>query len=702
MLQDDAGNPLTDTDTVEHGTQVRLDGAVSTFRIELATAILEDVEVKKTYRVDVERPPRILLSNLDQPHGTASDMQPFDGQSQEFETGPLATTLHLVGLIFLGVRDEANVNARPPMSIMTVSIREQNADGDGPGDTDLVVLDNPNNSDSGLRYFRVPSGKQITLQPDTSYYLYFKFANESGTRYYADFGATRDKDEDRTGIRGFTIANSSDADFSRQEGDIFRMELRGYAPFEDPDLKSMSIKEGSTALDLIPGFDPGITVYAVEASASSGATQLTIEYTGPTGGSVRVEDESGRRLEDADDVAPGFQVGLSGDGRRSAFVLEAASEHRVYTRSYRVEVFRDARRLVSNASNTQSGSFELAPGESVRMAFDTGPGHGTFINTVDITWAEFDPAVHDPSSLRVSLYWPAITSPEPAEPRFLYRLENPATITAGAANSFRTPSGTYLEPNSKYLLLIEAKDGHGGFLSLTGDRSEQGERRWSISRSGLVNPGFRTFVVGSTGDERFRHETTYEDVVDPVRFEVRGVKAAAPCAADECRASNFGARYWLYANHGGCGDRCWYQKFRTGPAPAGQQWVLRSVDLMLREAPMGSNHEVELWDSIRPSGGETARRPHEEIGTFRTPGNMDTAGIKTFTTTKKITLKPDTDYFIRVEPGSSRFGVTYTNSAAQDNNDPGWRIGTGHYVKKGPNAVLYAFSLRMRVNADLE
>ena len=699
VLQDDAGNPLTDTDPLEHGTQVRLDGAVTTFQIELADAVLEDVDVKKTYRLDVERPPKVLLSNLGLSFNPVHSAGPEDGDSQEFETGALATTLSSVGLILaLGVRDLNDLTARPPMSVMTVSIREQNTDGDGPGNTDLVVLDNPDNSDTGLKQFRVPAGSEIRLKPDTSYYLYFKFANEPGTEYYASFDGTRNFGEDRTGIRGFTIANSTDAD--TEEGSVFRMELLGYASFEDPDLKSMSIKEGSTALDLIPGFDPGITDYYVEAS--SGATQVTVAYTEPTGGSVRLEDDSGGRLEDADDVEPGFQVALSGDGRRSAFVLEATSENRAYTRAYRVEVFRGGGDLVSNASNAQSRWFELAPGETIQMALDTGPGHGAFLSRVDITWADFDPALHDPSSLRVSLYWPAINSPEFAEPRFMYRLRNPATITADAANQFRTPSGTYLEPNSKYLLRIEAKNGHGGFLSLTGDRSQQGDRGWSISDSGLVNP-YEGIVFASDGAEEIPFSRMlYEDVENPVRLAVRGVKAAAPCAAEECRASNFGARYWLYANHGGCGDRCWYQKFHTGPAAAGQQWVLRSVDLMLREAPMGSNHSVTLWDSVRPSGREVARRPHEEIGTFRIPGNMDTAGIKTFTTTKKITLKPDTDYFIRVAPGSSRFGVTYTNSAAQDNNDPGWRIGTGHYVRKGPNAVLYAFSLRMRVNADLE
>ena len=144
------------------------------------------------------------------------------------------------------------------------------------------------------------------------------------------------------------------------------------------------------------------------------------------------------------------------------------------------------------------------------------------------------------------------------------------------------------------------------------------------------------------------------------------------------------------------------QGFTTGPSPEGH--FLTDIGLQLNRAPgTPSNFIVTLW-----SADSQTARPAERLHVLNNPGDLSTAGVRTFRAAPDTVLEPDTTYFVHFSytwDGDEQTPIVEATADDREDADGlgGWRIADDWLsrTRGSPESwVPYRESVKISVNGS--
>ena len=405
--------------------------------------------------------------------------------AQAFTTGSRATSLDEIGFDI----DRAVGENLPTV---TVTIRASDADG-LPGES-LGTLTNPSSwkTDASHTRFAAPASG-IVLAARTTYFAVVDVTSPTTNAQAAAQFTTKTVDtEDAGATTGWSIADSALVRgrnvatwlATHTNADSRTISVHG-APVA-PTLVSAAVNGTALTLtfnaELATGSAPTGSAFTVRSSSGTdhtGTGTVTINAADPKQVSVTLNSavNHGDETLTVVYVKPGSSpLKDTGTGTGALAALEVANFS-----GQAVKNNTPPPALVSNTGQTASGF--LGVGGSANWAnaltFTTGGNAtGYTLHSVDVTLATGTPL----AATRVSIYETTGTPPAPTGSG-LHVLNNPASLTASAVNTFTADAGATLAANTTYAVVVDRSSGSGtaNIAKTTSNDEDSGAATgWSI------------------------------------------------------------------------------------------------------------------------------------------------------------------------------------------------------------------------------
>ena len=475
---DGTNQPLTDSNSITAGHQVSLGVGANIFKVKVTSS---DMIETTTYTVVVTRlTDSTFVKNT---HLTPDDILNI-GNSQDGRNGQRFTTgNHAAGYEITSARiyvDQVNYS---PGETLTVRIHK--FDGSATNDLGDIVaaLTTPTLTTEETNYFTAPAGTR--LEAATQYIVNFHSTGDVHTDF--SIGAVSSNTE--VGASDWRIENAYRFQGNLQSGGglSLMIEVRGNnVPLsDDATLSGLALTETSTPANTValsPAFASTTTSYT--ATVDNHIEVITVTPTkGDVGASIEYLDGSDGALADADTNTPGHQVFL--DEGDTTFKLKVTSSDMNETRTYTVVVTR----LTDNTLVTNTHLILTEPANighirdgSIGQRFTTGDNEdgyalttvGLYVNNVRYSGSETVTArIHEfngSATNNLGTLVATLTTP---------------TLVEGEVNFFDAPSGTTLDPDTRYILNFHSTGNISNDLVIrvVGSNEQIGAENWLIENA---------------------------------------------------------------------------------------------------------------------------------------------------------------------------------------------------------------------------
>ena len=304
------------------------------------------------------------------------------------------------------------------------------------------------------------------------------------------------------------------------------------------------------------------------------------------------------------------------------------------------------------------------------LAFTTGSNFtGYTLSAVDVRLASGTPS----TNTRVSIYTTRSNPPIPESS--LHVLNNPSSLTGNAINTFSADSGTSLDPNTTYAVVIEI---------ISGTDSTDLDRTVSNAEDSGAASGWSIADNAATHD---RAEGIWKILLTDFNKPLITIRGTAKPLPPKL-VSNTGQADSDTISIGLNFDRHVGLAFTTGGNTAG--YTLSAV-----EAKLGSTVDDETQVSIYTTSSDGL--PDSSLHVLNNPSSLTASAINTFPADAGATLAANTTYAVLFNIDLQTPLVTddtvlrLTSSASEDANPAsGWSIADEAYLRDfvGSNANL--------------
>ena len=268
----------------------------------------------------------------------------------------------------------------------------------------------------------------------------------------------------------------------------------------DATLKDLSLADqDGNALPLNQAFDPAGTSFSAIATAD--VTHATLTPTvNEKGALVKYLDSTDSELDDADDLADGFQRSLSVD-KATVTKIQVTPGDRGDPTTYTTTIYRPVSlretTLVSNLGQGDSDELEAVHAQP----FTTGSDENGYL----LTGVKVESFIGSASAVVRIVPSKTDGTPDLSNSATFVRLTAPPTITSRGVNTYTAPANTMLAPDTTYHVLVSAESitvVAPGALQLTDSDAEDAGAAagWTIGNSRYYR---------ATGATAFTEDTTH-------------------------------------------------------------------------------------------------------------------------------------------------------------------------------------------------
>ncbi|WP_419553218.1 choice-of-anchor R domain-containing protein [Candidatus Poriferisodalis sp.] len=357
----------------------------------------------------------------------------------------------------------------------------------------------------------------------------------------------------------------------------------------------------------------------------------------------------------------------------------------------------DGEPLVAMVSNLDQDNDSYATANStnsvISQGFSTGPGtygyrfQGIGVDVEGSEDSNSDPQIPDgPSSVSVAVH-AAKSDGKPGDK--LFDLVSPDHYAAGQLAFFEAPPGTYLDPDTSYVMVWTKLNGEDHRLDRTASDDQENDDPRRLKGFAVANTfhlgGSLTSLTEST-DSHALKIAVYGEAVDTSFLAVPRLESDIEIPDGPRLVSNVGQ-----SASGAIVAQQYAMGFRLGSH--GQGYAVSGVSIGLAAVPSGLS--VSLWVGGVDGNLDGSGAPQRELFEFDNPGSFR-VGLNRFAAPEGAFAYPGVSYFVVLSGFGSSLSVTETTSGDEDpGGEPGAVVLNGARVRDvGSTGQWDSFSAR--------
>ena len=333
----------------------------------------------------------------------------------------------------------------------------------------------------------------------------------------------------------------------------------------------------------------------------------------------------------------------------------------------------DGEPLVAMVSNLDQDNDGYATANStnsvISQGFSTGPSaygyrfQGIGVDVEGSVDSNGDPQIPDgPSSVSVAVH--ADANGQPGDK--LFDLVSPDQYAAGELAFFEAPPGTYLDPDTSYVMVWTKLSGEDHRLDRSSEDEHDDDPR-RLEGFSLANAFYRggslSSLTVSVNPSHVLKIAVYGEAVDASFLAAPRLESDVEVPDGPRLVSNVGQSQAVTASV----TQQYGMGFRLGGH--GQGYAISGVSVELAAVPSGLS--VSLWVGGVDGNLEGKGSPQRELFVFDNPASLG-VGLNTFAAPEGAFAYPNVSYFVVLSGFGSSLSVMET---ASDDEDPGGEPG---------------------------